>query len=307
MIEGLDGVGWVCGRGFHALIVVAGRVPRHRGVRPIAITDSRDQRSTSAGSSEAVAERPGGGIRSAAGVDLAVDVGDVALDGVHADPERRGDLGVRVALGDVRRTSSSRGESAPGAAAVASRPPGDEARKVETPPRRAPPSSAPRRRSRSGQPRPRASSKNRLAVVPGQQLEAGVRQGGPGPREIAAGSTVASVPVEHQDRATDIGSSGRDVDRAAASRIVALAIAGVVAVRNHSAASWPPALDPASRATRAPPTRRRCPSRARSTSAAPGCPGRSSGPSHATSRRTGRGRDARAGCRAAHARASITE
>src|SRR6478752_10324758 len=57
------------------------------------ITESRDPPS-----GDAVPDRPGRRVRATAGIDLAIDVADVALDGVDRDAQACGDLAVRLAI-----------------------------------------------------------------------------------------------------------------------------------------------------------------------------------------------------------------
>ena len=263
---------------------------RHRGCRSPSITDSREpDLARCRRSRHAPAEGPRGRIGPAAGIDLAVDVGHVALDGVHADPQSARDLRVGLAARDGREDLESRAAStrrAGRAAAPMPRPRGrvgwhEPASACAVVGRAA--NVAIRSATASG------SSKNRLADVPGSSSSR---------RPAATGHELARQlqrdhrrvgSMENEDRAGDRGQLGRHVDRAR------LAHRRLGDRRRRRGAEplgrqAPELAGRASRARRGLPTRRTCPSPCRSGSAAPASPSRSSVPSRGRIRRTGQGR-----------------
>src|SRR6478735_2811796 len=82
------------------------------------ITERRDRPSC-----DAVTDRPGRRVRANAGIDLAIDVADVALDGVDRDAQACGDLAVRLAIGqEAQDLGLAWGERSRGGLPVSARP-----------------------------------------------------------------------------------------------------------------------------------------------------------------------------------------
>ena len=92
------------------------------------ITETRDA------SGDAVADRPGGRLGATAGIDLAVEVADVALDGVDRDAEARRDLAVGLAGGEqAQDLDLARGQPAARRPARGSRPRRARVRRAPSP------------------------------------------------------------------------------------------------------------------------------------------------------------------------------
>src|SRR2546430_2080869 len=99
------------------------------GQRPVRTRPT--SRPDSAGTVRRVRPEPqGDGLRAVAGMQLRVHVVDVVLDGLLADPERAGDLGVGPApdelVDDLDLASGQLGRAARGAVAAESSPPGGQ-------------------------------------------------------------------------------------------------------------------------------------------------------------------------------------
>ena len=157
----------------------------------------------------------------------------MALDGVDRDAQARGDLAVRLAVGEqAQDLGLARGERSPAAARECAGP----APRAVASPSVAPAGPATNATSRSTT--RSASSKNRLADEPGSTSSRP-----PGSARASSAETSNGMTSRRRDGGRAPGSGTRAASAvtsmSSAAWSVARAMAGVVAVRNQSAASRP--------------------------------------------------------------------